>query len=74
MSIGTIKGIEFGEGFGAITMGSDHNDVFTRKNKTIETETNHAGGVLGGITNGQDVRCRLAIKRLIHCKRTVNSD
>jgi len=63
MSIGTIKGIEFGEGFGAVIMkGSDHNDTFTNENDKIATETNHAGGVLGGITNGQDVRCRLAIK------------
>ena len=63
MSIGTIKGIEFGEGFGAVIMkGSDHNDTFTNENDAIATETNHAGGVLGGITNGQDVRCRLAIK------------
>ncbi len=63
MSIGTIKGIEFGEGFGAITMkGSDHNDSFVVKDDVISTETNHAGGILGGITNGQDVVCRLAIK------------
>jgi len=63
MSIGTIKGIEFGEGFGAIVMkGSDHNDVFVESNDGISTKTNHAGGILGGITSGQEIRCRLAIK------------
>ncbi len=63
MSIGTIKGIEFGEGFDAVTMrGSDHNDKFIPTDDGISTETNHAGGILGGITNGQDVTCRLAIK------------
>tara|TARA_B100000674_G_C37973798_1_gene978297 strand:- start:3735 stop:4814 length:1080 start_codon:yes stop_codon:yes gene_type:complete len=63
MSIGTIKGIEFGEGFGAIAMkGSDHNDVFVESDDGISTKTNHAGGILGGITNGQEIRCRLAIK------------
>jgi chorismate synthase len=63
MSIGTIKGIEFGDGFGAITMkGSDHNDAFIPTNDGVSTATNHAGGVLGGITNGQDITCRLAVK------------
>ncbi|MEC8677573.1 MAG: chorismate synthase, partial [Candidatus Margulisiibacteriota bacterium] len=63
MSIGTIKGIEFGEGFGAVTMkGSDHNDIFVQTSDGVSTETNHAGGILGGITNGQDVICRLAVK------------
>jgi len=63
MSIGTIKGIEFGEGFGAVTMkGSDHNDTFVQTSDGVSTETNHAGGILGGITNGQDVICRLAVK------------
>ena len=63
MSIGTIKGIEFGEGFGAVTMkGSDHNDTFVQTSDGVSTKTNHAGGILGGITNGQDVICRLAVK------------
>ena len=63
MSIGTIKGIEFGSGFSAIKMqGSDHNDTFISTDAGIDTETNYAGGVLGGITSGQDVLCRLAVK------------
>ncbi len=63
MSIGTIKGIEFGSGFNAVTMkGSEHNDSFESNNNQINTKTNHAGGTLGGITNGEPVQCRLAIK------------
>ena len=63
MSIGTIKGIEFGMGFNAIAMkGSEHNDVFVSDNDAISTQTNHAGGILGGITNGEPLMCRLAIK------------
>jgi chorismate synthase len=63
MSIGTVKGIEFGQGFAAIQMtGSAHNDAFTAGDDGISTATNHAGGILGGITNGEEVVCRLAIK------------
>ena len=63
MSIGTIKGIEFGSGFDAITMkGSEHNDSFTSTDNKITTVTNHAGGTLGGITTGEPLECRLAIK------------
>lgn len=63
MSIGTIKGIEFGEGFSVATMkGSDHNDAFITTTTGISTKSNHAGGLLGGITNGQTVTCRLAVK------------
>ena len=74
MSIGTIKGIEFGSGFDAIKMkGSDHNDVFVASDSTIGTETNHSGGVLGGISNGEDVLCRLAIKPPSSISKTQNT-
>jgi chorismate synthase len=36
--------------------------VFVESNDGISTKTNHAGGILGGITSGQEIRCRLAIK------------
>ena len=42
--------------------GSDHNDSFIESRDGITTETNNAGGILGGITNGQRLRCRLAVK------------
>ena len=62
MSIGTIKGIEFGSGFNAVTMkGSEHNDSFESNNNQINTTTNHAGGTLGGITNGEPVKYALQL-------------
>ena len=60
-SIPAIKGIEFGAGFQAARMkGSEHNDNFITKNGN--TETNHAGGINGGITNGNPVIFRVAVK------------
>ncbi len=60
-SIPAIKGIEFGAGFRAAKMsGSEHNDniVSTEGN----TETNHAGGINGGISNGNEICFRVAVK------------
>jgi chorismate synthase len=61
--IPAVKGVEFGAGFGVATMrGSENNDPFTVKNGKVVTETNHAGGILGGITNGMPLGFRLAFK------------
>jgi chorismate synthase len=63
MSIATVKGIEFGEGFGASRlMGSVNNDRFVLKNKKVGTETNHSGGIMGGISTGEDIVIRMALK------------
>jgi chorismate synthase len=63
MSIGTARGVEFGLGFEAAEMtGSQHNDPFCTKGKKIATKTNNAGGMLGGISTGDDITVRLAIK------------
>lgn len=63
MSIGTTRGIEFGEGFAAVKMrGSEHNDPFIMKDGKVRAKTNHAGGILGGISNGEDITLRLAVK------------
>jgi len=60
-SIPAIKGIEFGAGFGAARMtGSEHNDNFISTDGS--TETNHAGGINGGITNGNQINFRVAVK------------
>lgn len=60
-SIPAIKGIEFGTGFQAAKMlGSEHNDPII--NSEGKTETNHAGGINGGITNGNDIIFRTAVK------------
>lgn len=59
MSIGGVKGVEIGEGFRAASMqGSEHNDQMDRKG----FKTNHAGGVLGGISTGEEIRARIAVK------------
>ncbi|MDR2848386.1 MAG: chorismate synthase [Bacteroidales bacterium] len=60
-SVPAVKGIEFGAGFAAARMrGSEHNDAFA--GKTGLTLTNHAGGVNGGITNGNPIVFKVAIK------------
>jgi len=60
-SIPATKGIEFGSGFGAARMkGSEHNDSFI--DQTGKTDTNYAAGINGGITNGNDIVFRVAIK------------
>ncbi len=60
-SIPAIKGIEFGSGFQAAKMtGSEHNDNIIDEDGT--TETNHAGGINGGITNGNEIIFRVAVK------------
>jgi len=60
-SIPAIKGIEFGVGFEAAKMkGSEHNDWYIDKDG--KTATNHAGGVNGGISNGNDLIFRVVVK------------
>lgn len=61
--IPAVKGIEFGSGFaGAQLRGSKNNDAYALSNGKIVTATNHAGGILGGITNGMPIIFRAAIK------------
>lgn len=60
-SIPAVKGIEFGSGFRAAEMrGSEHNDLISDADGS--TKTNYAAGINGGITNGNDIVFRLAIK------------
>lgn len=60
-SIPAVRGIEFGAGFAAARMmGSEHNDELLSSDG--RTKTNNAGGVNGGITNGNDIRFRVAVK------------
>ena len=63
MSIGAVKGVEFGAGFKCGNMkGSKFNDHPYMKNGKVRFRTNNSGGVLGGITNGEDVIVRVAVK------------
>ena len=60
-SIPAIKGIEFGSGFAAASMkGSEHNDIFIDNHG--KTATNNAGGINGGITNGNEIIFRIVVK------------
>jgi chorismate synthase len=60
-AIPAVRAIEFGTGFAAAKMfGSQHNDAI--ENKTGKTFTNHAGGIVGGITNSNQLVFRIAIK------------
>jgi chorismate synthase len=62
-SIPAVKGLEFGSGFGAVTMkGSAHNDAFVNDNGNIKTRTNNSGGIQGGISNGEDIYFKVAFK------------
>ncbi|MEA1905304.1 MAG: chorismate synthase, partial [Candidatus Hadarchaeota archaeon] len=63
MSIGSVKGIEIGAGFGASEMrGSEVNDPLKLKKGRVISETNNAGGVLGGISTGMPIVARIAVK------------
>ncbi len=61
--IPAVKGLEFGDGFRcASRTGSENNDPFFLSHGTVETKTNHCGGILGGITNGMPLIFQVAFK------------
>lgn len=65
MSIGAIKGFEVGNGFAAARLkGSENNDPMYVEKRTgrVRTRTNKAGGIAGGISNGEDIILRIAVK------------
>ncbi len=75
-SVPAVKAIEFGAGFAASRMrGSAHNDPFVLRDGAVVTETNHAGGILGGLATGMPVVFRVAVKptsSIARPQRTVN--
>ena len=63
MSIGAVKGVEIGDGFAAAkACGSTNNDAFFQKDGQICKRTNHSGGILGGMSDGNTILIRTAIK------------
>lgn len=72
MSINAVKGVEIGAGFASVTQfGSEHRDEITKEGFL----TNNAGGILGGIANGEDIIVRLAFKptsSIVKPARTIN--
>ncbi len=71
-AIPAVKGVEFGAGFAAAKMfGSQHNDAI--EDMEGKTRTNHAGGVVGGISNGNDLVYRISIKPTASTPKQQNS-
>ena len=63
MGINAVKGIEFGSGFNLVNLdGTNASDQMDLNKKNISFDTNHAGGVLGGISSGQDIVFRYIVK------------
>lgn len=63
MSIGAVKAVEIGDGTAAaLTYGSANNDTFYMKNGVPAKKTNHAGGILGGISDGSPILLKVSIK------------
>lgn len=63
LSINAVKGFEIGSGFRCVSMrGSEHNDLFTNVDGKISTQTNHSGGIQGGISNGMPITFNVAFK------------
>lgn len=75
LSINAVKGFEIGSGFAGVSMrGSEHNDeFFVDSSNNIRTKTNNAGGTLGGITNGEDIYFRVAVKPVSTIEKKQNS-
>ena len=78
LGINAVKGFEIGSGFkSAMMLGSESNDEFIIEDDHIRTSTNNAGGVQGGISNGEDVYFRVAFKpisTLMKEQRTIDKD
>ncbi len=78
MSIGAVKAFEIGDGCAVSTAnGSFNNDAFVCKNGNIQKKTNHAGGILGGISDGSEIVLRAYVKptpSIFSEQETVNKD
>jgi len=76
MSLPATRGVEFGLGFESVSLtGSQHNDLFEMREGHVHTKTNRSGGIQGGISNGEDIRMRVAFKptaTIAHAQETVN--
>ena len=78
MSINAVKAVEIGVGLEAATLkGSENADELFIKNNKVSFSSNHAGGILGGISSGQDLIARFAVKptsSILQPKRTITKD
>lgn len=76
MSINAVKGVEIGEGMAAAELTGVENadEIFPGNDGNPVYSSNHAGGILGGISTGQDVVCRFAVKptsSILHPRKTI---
>jgi chorismate synthase len=79
MSINAVKGVEIGAGMGAAALRGEENadEMAMNNDGTVRFLSNHAGGILGGISSGQDVIVRFAVKptsSILQARRTVTVD
>lgn len=78
MSIGAVKAVEIGDGFRvSAANGSSNNDFFVSQNGRVTKKTNHAGGILGGISDGTEIVLRAHVKptpSIFQEQETVNKD
>jgi len=78
MSINAVKGVEIGVGMGAARLtGEDNADEMRMEKGEPQFLSNNAGGILGGLSTGQDIVCRFAVKptsSIVTPRRTVDVD
>ncbi len=78
MSIGAVKAVEIGDGsLVSKRFGSENNDSFHMKDGQVKKNTNHAGGILGGISDGDTIVVRAFVKptpSIFHRQQTVNKN
>jgi chorismate synthase len=79
MSINAVKGVEIGDGFAAAELSGEENadEIRTGPDGRPQFQSNHAGGVLGGISSGQPIVARFAVKptsSILMPRRTVDRD
>lgn len=78
LSINAVHGFDYGSGYaGTDLLGSSHNDAFVHEGGGVQTETNHSGGIQGGITNGMDIYFTVAFKptaTIAHTQNTIDKD
>ena len=79
MSINAVKGVEIGDGFSVVELTGETNadEMRIGKNKEVKFLSNHAGGILGGISSGQDIVSRFVVKptsSILHSRKTIDKN
>jgi chorismate synthase len=76
MSINAVKGVNIGPGMNSAQLsGEDNSDEIFQKNKKVNFKSNNAGGILGGISSGQEIIVSFAVKptsSILTTRKTIN--